>query len=392
MKKCVFVKRGGGWQHRESHGSAFTLVELLVVIAIIGTLVALLLPAVQAAREAARRMQCSNNLKQLGLAVHKFHDTHGTLPALNHSKVFLQAFLNSHAGMTEDDWGNNGWDQVNWAMLLCPFTENQAVYDGYLEELRAATNGFWDAHPNNVYSTAMTTQIPGLICPSDAVGPGNVGIDIGTGRNSYKGSHGDGPMNSGSEHYRGVSGTGRREIGFAAISDGTSNTLLFSEGCIGVDYAELGQPIKGGHAVEEISYWTAPANCYNRRAAGGTLNGETGCPGGWERDPQGRMWTSGVSMQSHFDAVLPPNSPVCSANGWTSLVAAQSYHPGGVNVTACDGAVRFVSETVNCGNIAQDIPGQLGSWGGEQEYTGASVFGVWGAAGSRDGSESVPLP
>lgn len=368
----------------------FTLVELLVVIAIIGVLVALLLPAVQSAREAARRMQCSNHLKQLGIAVHNFHDTQDHIPALNQSRQFMQAFLSSHSGSTEDNFNWDGWGQVNWAMSLCPFMEFVPVYDAYMEELKNGTNGYWDANPNNNYSVAMTTQIPGLLCPSDPQSRTNAAIGEDTGRNSYRGCHGDSPNYAVSEYFRGVFGTGIRKIGLASIHDGTSNTILFSEGCIGVDYADLDQPIKGGIAVEQVSYWETPAVCYNRRGANGMLNGTTGVVSTWDRDAQGRMWASGIGVLAHFDAVLPPNSPVCSDGVWTSLVSASSFHPGGVNVTTSDGAVRFVSETINCGDITQSIGAQTGAWA-ESGYTGQSVFGIWGAAGSRSGGESLSL-
>ncbi|MGL4595542.1 MAG: DUF1559 domain-containing protein [Thermoguttaceae bacterium] len=399
------VKMGGGGNlghelrsrafanRRHRFFSAFTLVELLVVIAIIGVLIALLLPAVQAAREAARRMQCTNHLKQLGLATHSFHDTLNHIPALSRSQIFLQVFLTKASAPTVSNFNNDGWDQVNWAMSLCPYMEFQSIYDSYLNELRTSgANGYWDANPDNNWSATMTTQIPGLLCPSDPEGKANVSVGGTTGRNSYKGSHGDSPNYWNNQYYRGVFGIGSVQIGFSAITDGTSNTMLFSEGCIGVDYAATGQTVKGGVAKQGLSFWDPPANCYNRRGADGLLTGNTGYDtGGNSRAPQGRRWASGVDVQSHFDAVLPPNSPVCFAGDyWTSLASASSYHPGGVNITNCDGSVRFVSETINTGNTIKSTAEQI-NWGGESSYTGASVFGVWGAAASRSGGESSSL-
>ena len=111
---------------------AFTLVELLVVIAIIGVLVALLLPAVQAAREAARRSQCTNNLKQLGLAVHNFHDTHQRLPNSTHQMLFRDPNrVSDPAVHPRDQWGN-GRDRWSYACVLLPFMEQQAIYDELL--------------------------------------------------------------------------------------------------------------------------------------------------------------------------------------------------------------------------------------------------------------------
>ena len=122
--------------------SAFTLVELLVVIAIIGILIALLLPAVQAAREAARRMQCSNNLKQLGLALHNFHAAHGKLPYATPYHFTVQ-----HSG--------------TWVATILPYLEQQTLYDEFDFTVRMN-------HANNADAVRMV--VPGVICPSDPAG------------------------------------------------------------------------------------------------------------------------------------------------------------------------------------------------------------------------------
>ncbi|MDR1958913.1 MAG: DUF1559 domain-containing protein, partial [Planctomycetaceae bacterium] len=123
----------------------FTLVELLVVIAIIGILIALLLPAVQAAREAARRMQCSNNLKQLGLGIHNFHDSNKKLPA----------------GMaTIHQSPSNGQGRFGTLIQLCPYLEQQAMYDAF----RNKTN--CDDIAANCPTEAVNVTIAGFVCPS----------------------------------------------------------------------------------------------------------------------------------------------------------------------------------------------------------------------------------
>ena len=124
----------------------FTLVELLVVITIIGILIALLLPAVQSAREAARRMQCQNNLKQLALAVHGYHDVHGVLPA---SKIQYGA--------------NSGYDRLMaWTVAILPFVEQQALYDLWDSNVSQNAPGL-----NNGNRIVRSTHLPLHTCPTD---------------------------------------------------------------------------------------------------------------------------------------------------------------------------------------------------------------------------------
>ena len=144
-----------GWVE---HLRAFTLVELLVVIAIIGILIALLLPAVQAAREAARRMSCSNNIKQYGLALHNYHDVHKTFPTSQMMRM------------------NSGRFNTNW--VLCPFIEQTPLY----EKLRFIPGQPWDPD-------FISIDIPTLRCPSDKSGWVDGGWQVGTANIMV--SHGD---------------------------------------------------------------------------------------------------------------------------------------------------------------------------------------------------------
>jgi prepilin-type N-terminal cleavage/methylation domain-containing protein len=206
--------------------SAFTLVELLVVIAIIGTLVSLLLPAVQAAREAARRTSCRNNMKQLGLSLHNYHDVNNRFPS----------------GWDADQpEGEPGW---GWASAILPYMEQQNLYDRIRFDL---------AIDNGANNFARTQTVDGFLCPSD---PGDRLFLIGEGEHEH--GHGDHEHEDGDENidaghklfeiaranYVGVFGTFeiedapdrgdgtfffRSRIQFASLTDGTSNTIIVGE-------------------------------------------------------------------------------------------------------------------------------------------------------------------
>jgi prepilin-type N-terminal cleavage/methylation domain-containing protein len=206
--------------------SAFTLIELLVVIAIIGVLIALLLPAVQKVREAAARIQCANNLKQLGLACHNYHDTYGKLPYAR---------------------SKGGENRTTWAKLILPYIEQQNIYTTFTETIAGVnqTDGFNNlvpslgGDPNPQVLAAAQAQVKVFICPSRRSPPVQCSIDPAfptlTGMGSdYAGCIGDG-TSSDSGVYTGIigfvnGGTGTNAgVRFASVTDGLSNTIMIGE-------------------------------------------------------------------------------------------------------------------------------------------------------------------
>jgi len=370
---------------------AFTLVELLVVIAIIGILIALLLPAVQAAREAARRSQCTNNLKQLALAAHNYADVNKVLPPGETGTGTMWADNTP----PRDSVNTNAQRLSTWVLLL-PYYEQQGLYAQISGPLTVGgvVLPAWGRDPstntpgdtaNAYFYPPWTVQIDVLMCPSDgkirqkgANDQGRTNYRTSVGDSIYRGYARDGSAAT----CRGLFGL-REACPFALITDGTSNTVMFSERLFGGNAAL----IKEGYATNVTSINTcasnrcAPLECINVRnpARPNEINTTYGTAN-WS----GRRWASGIPQYTRFNTVLPPNSPACNDSGWderNAVITASSNHPGGVNVAMADASVRFVSETIDAGNPA--LPEVL---------TGPSPYGVWGAMGSKEGGESVTAP
>jgi len=297
----------------------FTLVELLVVIAIIGVLVALLLPAVQAAREAARRSQCTNNLKQIGLAVHNHHDTYRNFPA---SQIGAQ---DVHA-----------W---SWNAMILPFMEQQSIYDVLNPTSRTAAQAISASGSDTALRAAMQTPVAGYLCPSD-VGPElndrrAVG-GVSMARGNYVGANYSGRGASTLSSFTGSSGPGEpdgifavhdRPERFATITDGSSNTILVGERCW--EYRKNGNP----HLVRSANHYFNRSNTtvnvlHPNRGTGDTM--ACAMPG-----------INPFSVQTTLDT--QPNGDF----GFDVRSSFASLHPGGANFVLADGSTRFISETIN---------------------------------------------
>ena len=355
---------------RERHG--FTLVELLVVIAIIGTLVGLLLPAVQTARESARRNACTNNLKQVALGVHGYDAAMKQFPSAS-SNPAMKIATNTAAN----------WDSIGFITVILPFMEEQSLYDRVVAYATAGGRP-WDTTTKGGIVCPYTAQPKALLCPSE-LNPAQPKAVPSNGMTSYHCNRGDiatswknlHDANSGSPLtvVRGAFGDGGAgKFGLNKITDGSSKTAMLSEMAIGTG----DNSFPGGSATSAtITGWTKPNVC-------AALGGPEGYPGSVYTGTSliGARWGDGEIKYTSFFTILPPNNATCQTNSASqvSILTASSYHGDGVNVAMCDGAVRFVSDTVDAGDPSQTPP---------VTALGASKWGVWGAMGSANGGESI---
>jgi prepilin-type N-terminal cleavage/methylation domain-containing protein len=379
--KNFFVRSESTAQSGLTIRSAFTLVELLVVIAIIGILIALLLPAVQAAREAARRMQCTNHLKQWTLATHNYHDTFEVMPPLG---------FNS--------WGTN---DRNWMVLLCPFTEQQALVAMIADGGTAASiNGTQNYTPGQSFSwdanyKPWTFRFPIRFCPSDG-NTDNPPSGLLTENNSYFANMGDCCDNL--SNIVPTSANGRRTRApfilnqgrnFNFIADGLSNTVLYSESLVSSGNA---RDVKGGIAFITSGEIATPDACLLALDTNNRKQIKSTGYGGDVR--RGRRWSSPAYCYAGFWTVMSPNSVSCltwgsDAEANAPVLIASSNHTGGVNTALGDASVRFVSDTVNVGTTSQS---HWHTYNASHGTFGISPFGIWGAMGTVNGGESSSLP
>lgn len=409
MRKSYVPRRG------------FTLVELLVVIAIIGVLVGLLLPAVQAAREAARRMSCSNNFKQIGLGIHNYHSAFKQLPT---------SMGGTQRALAGNVTNNSNRLYNSFLVGLLPFVEQQGVWESVSNPSTdvtpgasmpgSTTNGMWPPMGPCAWQNAYApwaTEIPTYRCPSDpSISRGaGLGGGLGLGRSNYAACIGDAVdyvWNGGKNEnhfYNNGSGTGdqfdegwmvtrsqaanrgffwqRHEAKFRDILDGLSNTIA------------------GGEIVTSGGKREVNAD-YVRRITGANENPSL-CKSGAHIDParpkfyattasvsgnnqaRGTRWADGRPAYTAFQTILPPNDPSCTFgnnhDNSEGIFSMGSRHQGGAHVLMGDGAVIFMTDSVEAGDsTAWPVERSTVSPPGIQ-----SPYGLWGALGTRDMGETI---
>ncbi len=336
----------------------FTLIELLVVIAIIAVLIALLLPAVQAAREAARRSQCLNNMKQMGLAMHNYHQSVGTFPMGN--TIAAYSYSTTPAGQTT-------WGTFSAHALLLPYMEQTPLYN--------ACNfnwNVWYGTGNLINATVWNTKVAAFLCPSD----NNAGSDF---QNSYYGSFGTG-TNPWSSNTNGIFCPENSSVSIAAVTDGTSNTISHVEGLTGSTNKYTipwRQYISGvlGNVPNCLLLDDARTNLPAVMAVAQKCMAMIQAGQYGTNNDRGLRWQTGSPGLSLTNIIITPNANQyqfsgcrwdCSAGcgvDFGHLHVPSSNHPGGVNTLFADGSVRFVKS-----GVSQP---------------------TWMSLGSRDGNETV---
>ena len=301
---------------------AFTLVELLVVIAIIGILIALLLPAVQAAREAARRSQCSNNLKQIGLAMHNYHDTF---------KSFPSGYV---AG-----YGANAWDSTNrsswgWGAFILPFIEQSALHDRLTPGAFRLSDALTAGNPNDRVAE-LQSPVAAFRCPSDQGKDTNIGTNglvsnapanVASATSNYVGNNTSRKWHSG----------GRLQ-GYEVGQTGQWGGLTAAYEPNGIFWRE------SEVRMRDIVDGTSSTICVGERAwelagtSGNTVTCSAGVVFGSRSDNE--QLSIRTNLAAGSVGINPPDG--------SCIYGFSSPHPGGMQAVFCDGSVNFISETID---------------------------------------------
>jgi prepilin-type N-terminal cleavage/methylation domain-containing protein len=288
--------------------SGFTLVEVLVVIAIIGILVALLLPAIQAAREAARRTQCNNRLKQIAVGLHNYHDTIGRLPFATVCNI----------NGADPGHGGNGNARQSWFHMIMPYVEQQAYYDEIkpLIEARSFPGG-WNPQAFVIIDTFM--------CPSDPVNPKTTNQGF---HGNYIPCHGSTDAGSGAGVTNGMFYP-RSRTRLTDILDGTTNTVMLGEIRLQIDGITVAEGVGNVICNQPHDLRGRYHNTYHGNATFTTM-----------RSPNTPV---GDTSQYCAGTTKVP----CRACNTNAEIHARSWHPGGVQVALGDASVRFIGDSID---------------------------------------------
>ena len=404
----------------------FTLVELLVVIAIIGILVGLLLPAVQAAREAARRMSCSNNFKQIGLALHNYHSAYKQLPMQAGGTGWRDATgLPYNFGSSQGPPGHNRLE-LSALVPLTPFMEQQAIWEvvsnPFQIQVGSAAGQFYNPmgpnpamslgrHSNVGRYDPWLTEIPTLRCPSDpgrglpAQGRANYGFCMGDAlHRSNNGLGANNGTRAGSGRARHVQAScrgvfvPRKDTKFRDILDGLANTIAMGELSTDLgDFHMTTVPLPVGQVngndmrfdppyagicpefldPERPTFWDPVHHP--------TILAQLG-----QEDRRGFKWARGRPLYTGVYTILPPNSPVCVNNSPQNFgtFGPSSRHQGGAHVLMADGAVIFMTDSIESGDRFAK-PVHRDSVAPDALPGAQSPYGLWGALGTRASREVI---
>jgi type II secretory pathway pseudopilin PulG len=357
------------------------LVELLVVIAIIGMLIALLLPAIQAAREAARKMQCQSHIKQIGLACHNHHNAQDRLPPMRGGDP-------EGYEKTLKTWDMSTSDRCGVRFHLLPYIEQQALFEVGHQQTDIG-----------VFVNLSVTDSPVFRCPSDGGSNGTVNYYFfisdrihypqlkNTSYKSYDLAsgcflNGRWYADSGTDGGYTDKKPGFRGIGLEAITDGTSNTMGISEGVRQQTLRGFGACCYGG--APNVAYPAGVVPVFNKT----TKEYIAACKD-WGRLDRGSRMFDGALKFSAVMAAAPPNSVLYATgsddamNTGQFLLSPTSYHSGGVMIGLMDGSVRLITDSIDVGNQSagyNDYPVQ---------NSNPSPYGIWGGMVTKAGGESV---
>jgi prepilin-type N-terminal cleavage/methylation domain-containing protein/prepilin-type processing-associated H-X9-DG protein len=350
---------------------AFTLVELLVVIAIIGILIALLLPAINAAREAGRRAQCMNNTRQLGLAAINYQEEYGKFPNGVNDTVDQTPWTSTNLG-------------VNWAVLILPYTENAALYKmvNIMKPMSDVSN-----------ATVRGTRIPTMLCPSDAYYNSKPYMPVqrsALGENWARGNY----AANGSPYYLYFSGFDTNFLGpnskgwstpwlrgamgineastISKITDGTSHTCLLAEIRAGVNAVDARGTWALGAVGASLMFGHGTGDDHGPNAPSALADDTVDC----------------TEIEQTIDSpTLTEMVMGCDTAGMSVQATTRSLHPGGVNMCLCDGSVVFISNDID---KLPDEPITTATWHINVNTFEPTQFHIWERLITA--GDGLPLP